>query len=69
VDATSRPAVAWRVLRDGEPTAVTLHLADDSEAEQVKVAALVCAAARRAGVELEPVWPDDLGPVERPHAA
>jgi hypothetical protein len=52
-----QPVYAWRVLRDGKPTALTVHLADDADAE---VAALVIAAARRQGVELEPLYPPDL---------
>jgi len=47
----------WRVLRDGEPTSLLLRLEDDRDGE---VAALVIAAAREQGVELEPVWPPDL---------
>ena len=60
-----RTGYVWRVLRDGEPTAVTLHLAADAD---VEVASLVIAAAQRQGVELVPVYPDDLGPDEVPPA-
>lgn len=47
----------WRVFHEGRPTALTVHLADDADAE---VAALVIAAARQQGVELEPLYPPDL---------
>ncbi len=47
----------WRVLRDGQPTALLLHLEDDKDGE---TAALVIAAARAHGVELEPVYPADV---------
>lgn len=56
-----RPLYVWRVLRDGQPTRLTLHLADTADKE---TAALVIAAARRQGVELEPVYPPDLDPDE-----
>jgi hypothetical protein len=51
---------AWRILRDGEPTSLLLHLTDDADAE---TAGLVIRAAEAQGVELEPVYPDDLQPV------
>ena len=50
----------WRVTRNGQPTAVLLHLVDDVDGE---TAALVISAARAQGVELEPVWPPPLPPL------
>ena len=47
----------WRVFKDGQPTALLLRLEDDKDGE---TAALVIAAARAQGVELEPVYPADL---------
>jgi len=44
---------AWRVVRaDGSPTAVTLHLEDESDG---LVVALVQAAAEKHGIRLEPI--------------
>jgi hypothetical protein len=50
-------STVWRVLRDGQPTALLIHLEDSADLE---TAQLVLAAARRQGVELEPVWPEDV---------
>jgi hypothetical protein len=56
---------AWRVLRNGAPTSLILHLGDDADSQ---TAALVIQSAERNGVELEPLYPPDLEPEERPAA-
>ena len=52
-----KTAHAWRLLRpDGRPTCIILTLPDTADGDLV---ALVASAAKRHGVELEPIQPDE----------
>ena len=57
--APAAPLYAWRVLDlAGEPTSIVVTLDDSADSQ---TAALVIAAARRQGIDLQPVYPPDLG--------
>lgn len=55
------PAYVWRVLVAGKPQPITLTL-EETTAVSRGVVRVLLAAAERAGVTLEPVYPADVAP-------